>query len=154
MRFPPAVALPTILVLAWLAATARAQDRPVSAAASVEGLWITAEGDGVFEIGACGARLCGRLVGMRYDGAMPLDVWKRPQCRQQLLTGFRPADGDGRWTGSILDPDNGHAYDATIWSPRPGVLKLRGYVLLSLFGETRTWSRYAGPIGMACKLPG
>ena len=153
MRPPAAAIAPTILLLTWLGGAARAQDRPVSAAA-VEGSWITAEGDGVFEIAACGARLCGRLVGMRYRGAMPLDVWKRPQCRQQLLTGFRPVGADGRWAGSILDPDDGHTYDATIWSPRPGVLKLRGYVLLPLFGQTRTWTRYAGPIGAACRLPG
>ena len=143
------------LALVWLVelgGMGLAQDRP--SLASVEGLWITAEGDGVFAIGPCGDRLCGRLVGMRYGGAMPLDVWKRPQCREQLLSGFRPGSETGRWAGSILDPDNGHTYDATIWSPQPGVLKLRGYLLLPLFGQTRTWSRYAGAIGPACRLPG
>ncbi len=145
--------LPSALVLlVGLGGAGLAQDRPPPA--SVEGLWITAEGDGVFAIGPCGDRLCGRLVGMRYHGTMPLDVWKRPQCREQLLTGFRPGDEDGHWAGSILDPDNGHTYDATIWSPRPGVLKLRGYLLVPLFGQTRTWSRYAGTIGTACRLPG
>ena len=132
--------------------TGLAQGRP--SPASVEGLWITAEGDGVFAIGPCGDRLCGRLVGMHYQGTMPLDVWKRPQCREQLLTGFRPGNEAGHWAGSILDPDNGHTYDAAIWSPQPDVLKLRGYLLVPLFGQTRTWSRYAGAIGAACKLPG
>ena len=141
-----------LLSLIGLGGTGLAQDQ--SSPESVGGLWITAEGDGVFAISPCGDRLCGRLVGMRYRGAMPLDVWKRPQCHEQLLSGFRPGNEPGYWAGSILDPDNGHTYDATIWSPQPGVLKLRGYLLLPLFGQTRTWSRYVGAIGTACKLPG
>ena len=141
-----------LLMLTGVRETGLARDR--TSPAPLEGLWITAEGDGVFAISPCRDRLCGRLIGMRYRGAMPLDVWKRPQCREQLLSGFRPGNEAGHWAGSILDPDNGHTYDATIWSPQPGVLKLRGYLLLPLFGQTRTWSRYVGAIGTACKLPG
>ncbi len=156
LRAPGAAAALALLLLTGPRTATLAQDRhppvPVEGA-PVEGMWITAEGDGVFQIGACGDRLCGRLVGMRYRGAMPLDILKHPQCRERLLTGFRPGIADGHWVGSILDPDDGRSYDATIWSPHPGVLKLRGYLLLPLFGETRTWTRYAGMIGAACRLP-
>ena len=150
----PAVArLTAAMILLLLGGVAAGWAKDARAAAqSVEGLWITGDRDGVFEIGPCGDRLCGRLVGMRYGGAMPLDVWHRPQCRSQLMTGFRPIGESGRWAGTILDPDDGNRYAATIWSPRPGVMKLRGYVLLPLFGETRTWIRFAGTIGAACKL--
>lgn len=118
------------------------------------GRWLTRNHDGVFQIDRCGDVLCGRLVGMRYSGSMPLDINHRPQCGLQLLNGFRPAETEGRWSGSITDPDNGHAYRATIWSPEPDVLKLRGYLLLPILGETQSWTRYRGAIGMACKLPG
>ena len=140
-----------LLSHASVAAPLQAANDP---AAPVLGRWLTEGSDGVFLIARCDDRLCGWLVGMRYTGSMPLDVWHRPQCNQALLTKFRPADDPGHWAGSILDPDNGHTYQATIWSPEPGVLKLRGYVLLPMLGETQRWTRYHGTIGANCKLPG
>lgn len=125
-----------------------------SPASAVLGRWLTSDGDGVFQLERCGPALCGWLVGMRYTGTMPLDVWKRPQCGMSLLSGFEPGDEPGRWNGRILDPDNGRTYQAAIWSPAPDVLKLRGYLLMPMFGETQVWSRYRGTIGPACKLPG
>lgn len=119
----------------------------------VLGRWLTRNHDGVFQIDRCGSTLCGALVGMRYSGSMPLDVAKRPQCREMLLSGFVPTEEPGRWTGHIVDPDTGHSYQATIWSPSPDQLRLRGYLLLPIFGETQGWTRYRGSIGNACKLP-
>lgn len=122
-------------------------------APSVLGRWMTAGRDGVVQIAPCGTTLCGWLVGMRYHGSMPLDVYHRPQCGLMLLSGFRAADEDGRRHGAILDPDSGRSYQATIWSPSPNVLKLRGYLLLPILGQTQDWQRYAGTIGPACRLP-
>lgn len=119
----------------------------------VLGRWLTRNHDGVFEIDRCDDTLCGALVGMRYTGSMPLDVVKKPQCHETLLTGFVPSSDPGRWTGHIVNPDSGHSYQATIWSPEPDRLKLRGYLLLPIFGETQSWTRYRGAIGAACKLP-
>ncbi|MBS1089022.1 DUF2147 domain-containing protein [Gluconobacter wancherniae] len=119
-----------------------------------EGLWLTEDKDGIFLIQPCGNMLCGQLVGMSYDGAVPVDVWGRSQCRLQMLTDFTPAE-DQKWHGHILDPRSGRVYQARIWSPEPEVLKLRGFVLgMPLFGETQTWRRYHGaPIGANCKMP-
>ena len=150
-RLAVLAALPAAL-LAALAAAAPA-GTPADPAPGVSGRWITPGRDGVFRIDRCGAGLCGWLVGMRYDGSMPLDVYHRPQCGLMLLSGFRPADAAGRWHGSILDPDSGRSYQATIWSPAPNVLKLRGYLLLPILGQTQDWRRYDGSIGPACKLP-
>jgi uncharacterized protein (DUF2147 family) len=127
----------------------------VSAAPSPPvGRWLSQDGDGVFEIGACGQTLCGRLVGIRYTGAMPTDNKGRPQCGLMMLTGFvRDDDDPGRWDGRILDPRRGRTYHAQIWSPEAGLLKLRGYLLLPLFGETQRWTRFFGTIGPACHLP-
>ncbi|WP_240758935.1 DUF2147 domain-containing protein [Lichenicoccus roseus] len=117
------------------------------------GLWLSQDHDGVFDIESCGPVLCGRLVGIRYDGKMPTDNHGRPQCDLMMLTDFRPqADDPGRWAGIILDPETGRRYHAAIWSPSPGMLNLRGYLLLPIFGETQRWSRYAGSIGPACHM--
>lgn len=145
-----------LLVVAMLTTSVA---RPAVAAMAVDpggilGRWLTPRHDGVFQIDRCGETLCGRLVGMQYTGSMPLDVHHQPQCGLMLLNGFRSGDEAGRWSGTITDPDSGHRYQATIWSPTPGVLKLRGYVLMPLLGETQRWTRYAGPIGTACQLPG
>ena len=147
----PGVVMRRLVLIALLSiAPAGAFADPAS---SVLGLWMTPGRDGVFRVARCGGMLCGWLVGMRYHGSMPLDVYHRPQCGLMLLSGFRPGDEQGHWHGSILDPDSGHSYQASIWSPSPDVLKLRGYLLLPILGQTQAWHRYAGAIGPACKLP-
>lgn len=148
----------TRLILLAIALVAGCMSDGVAAVRSDEpgtilGRWLTPHRDGVFQIDRCGNTVCGRLVGMRYTGSMPLDVHRQPQCGLLLLTGFRPGEDPGRWTGTIMDPDSGHRYQATIWSPDADTLKLRGYVLVPFLGETQTWIRYSGPIGSACQLP-
>jgi uncharacterized protein (DUF2147 family) len=119
------------------------------------GRWLSQDHDGVFEIRICGQVLCGRLIGIRYEGAMPTDKEGHPQCGLMMLTGFvREQDDPGRWAGMILDPEHGRRYHAVIWSPGPGLLNLRGYLLLPLFGQTQRWTRYDGTIGPNCHLPG
>ncbi|AHK69976.1 DUF2147 domain-containing protein [Gluconobacter oxydans] len=119
-----------------------------------EGLWLSEEHDGLFSIEPCGHMLCGQLIGMAYDGAVPKDVWGRSQCGIRMLTDFVPIE-DRKWQGHILDPRTGRVYQARIWVSEPNVLKLRGFVLgMPLLGETQTWTRYAGPpVGPQCKLP-
>ncbi len=119
-----------------------------------EGLWLSEEHDGLFSIQPCGHMLCGQLIGMAYDGAVPKDVWGRSQCGIRMLTDFVPIE-DRKWQGHILDPRTGRVYQARIWVSEPNVLKLRGFVLgMPLLGETQTWTRYTGPaVGPQCKLP-
>ncbi|WP_428374919.1 DUF2147 domain-containing protein [Lichenicoccus sp.] len=134
--------------LALVAPGARAQQP-----AAPLGLWLSQDHDGVFSIRQCGPVLCGRLVGIRYDTRMPTDKHGQPQCNLMMLTDFRPDPGrPGRWDGMILDPESGRTYHAEIWSPSPGMLNLRGYLLLPIFGETQRWSRFTGTIGAACHL--
>ncbi len=109
----------------------------------------------MFEIKDCGSTICGRLIAMRYRGAMPTDNHGAPQCGLMMLTGFVRSQNDPeRWSGMILDPEKGRRYHAQIWSPEPGLLKLRGYLLLPLFGQTQRWTRYTGAIDAGCHLPG
>ncbi len=117
------------------------------------GLWLSAGKDGVFSIEHCGNALCGKLVGMDYDGEMPKDVWGRAECHLWILTDFVAAE-DQKWRGHILDPRSGRIYQAYIWLSEPNVLKLRGFVLgMPLLGQTETWTRYTGgSFGPQCKM--
>ncbi|WP_025884845.1 DUF2147 domain-containing protein [Asaia prunellae] len=119
-----------------------------------EGLWLSQDHDGVFLIGHCGDTLCGKLIGMQYDGPVPKDVWGRSQCGLVMLTDFRLSKDENAWQGHILDPETGRTYDARIHAESSDVLKLRGFILgIPLFGKTQTWTRYRGTIGPECKLP-
>ncbi|MFT9164641.1 MAG: DUF2147 domain-containing protein [Komagataeibacter saccharivorans] len=134
-------------------APAARADSP-AAEPDVVGHWMTRDHDGVFEIGHCGQKLCGRLVGLRYTTEMPRDKRGQPECNLPMLDGFTPdRDEQGHWNGHVTDPDTGHVYHAKLWVSQSGDLKLRGFVAVPLFGETETWSRYTGTIGPACKLP-
>ncbi len=118
------------------------------------GRWLTHNHKGVFAIASCGTTLCGTLVGIRYPAKFSNDQHRSPQCDEKILTGFkRDRSNPDRWTGKILNPKTNRRYHAKMWSPSPGLLKVRGYVMTPLFGETRRWTSYNGPIGPNCHLP-
>ena len=80
------------------------------------GYWLSQGHDGVFKIETCGDTVCGRLVGLQYDGTnVPRDKKGQSECNLLMLTEFRQGSGEeGRWNGKILDPDSGHVYQARI----------------------------------------
>ena len=58
-----------------------------------------------------------------------------------ILTGFR-FDGDNEWTGGdVYDPESGKTYSSYMYLKGNNTLKIRGYVGISLFGRTETWTR-------------
>ena len=58
-----------------------------------------------------------------------------------IMTGFE-YDGSGRWTnGRIYDPNSGRTYRCTVKLLDPNTLEIRGYLGVSLFGRTETWTR-------------
>lgn len=118
------------------------------------GIWATKEDDGAFQIYSCGQYLCGRFVGMVYTTPLPPNSKKgNSQCNFVMLRNFTPDSSGKRWLGRIFDPRDEQGYDAKIWISDKGELKVRGYLEISLFGETHTWHRYAGPILKNCLLP-
>ncbi|WP_257640657.1 DUF2147 domain-containing protein [Acetobacter orientalis] len=142
----------TFLACSAAPAVAHAELKPEEA---FMGYWLSQGHDGVFKIETCGDTVCGRLVGLQYEGTdVPHDKKGQSECNLLMLTEFRRSSSEGeRWNGKILDPDSGHIYQAQIWSPHKDVLKLRGYIGLPLFGETQTWTRYEGILGPVCKMP-
>jgi len=58
-----------------------------------------------------------------------------------LLSDFK-FDGDDKWDeGEIYDPESGKTYSSYLSLKDNNILKVRGYVGISLFGRTETWTR-------------
>ncbi len=127
---------------------------PLAAASTVtdiEGRWLSGDGDGWIEIELVGDSLVGRIAGSpndqpgdppRYDNLNPDPALRdRPLKGLTIMSGFK-YDADGRWVGGrIYDPNSGKTYRGTIRQIDANTLKLRGYVGVSLFGRTDTWTR-------------
>ncbi len=116
------------------------------------GLWKNPAQQGfTFEILPCGARLGGRLATVPTDPATgkPLADPKNPdpklrgQSRQGLVfIQHFPFAEDNKWDkGKIYNPDDGRAYSATLTRKMANELELRGYLGISLLGQTQTWTR-------------
>ena len=101
------------------------------------------------------ARLSGaieRIFPRPGEGANPVctrcegDLRDKPVLGMEILRGLRQ-DGN-RWVGgSILDPENGRTYRATVWLDGQDHLRVRGYWGPSY--RTQTWRRAAGEDGAA-----
>ena len=64
----------------------------------------------------------------------------RPRLGLPVLFGF-VKDGDTKYTdGKIYDPNNGKTYSCNM-TFKGNKLDIRGYVGISLFGRTTTWTR-------------
>lgn len=99
-----------------------------------------------------GTRLVGRIVRSlnpkdRADAVCekcPGDRQGKPIIGMAMLTGLTASAGTPRvWDGGeILDPDSGKTYRAQIQLSDDGqTLQVRGFVGISLFGRTQTWTR-------------
>lgn len=122
-----------------------------AADADIVGLWLSGDGDGWIEIRQQGEEVVGVIAGSPNDkpGDPPRldDKNPDPALRDRKLdglifmTGFRYAGSD-RWTGgTIYDPNSGNTYKGTMRLVDRNTLKLRGYIGISLFGRSDTWTR-------------
>lgn len=129
-----------------------------AAPASIFGRWVVDGGEAVIRLAPCGEAACGRLVWLREplngEGAPKRDVENpdpalrdRPQCGLRLITGLERA-GDGSWKGgTIYSTRDGHSYGIKVTPDGPDRLIVRGYLGISLFGQTQTWTRDNGDRG-------
>ncbi|MDH3337595.1 MAG: DUF2147 domain-containing protein [Gammaproteobacteria bacterium] len=117
----------------------------------VAGRWLSGDGDGWIEIQLVGDSLTGMIAGSpntrpgdppRYDDKNPdPDLRDRPLDGMVIMRGFKYV-GDGRWTGgTIYDPNSGKTYKCTLTQVDADTLKVRGYIGVSLFGRSDTWTR-------------
>ena len=117
---------------------------------AVEGRWLTQEKDGWIRITLVGDSLEGSIAGAppgspserEFDDRNPDPALRnRPLDGLTIMTGFE-YDGDGRWkSGTVYDPNSGKTYRCTITQVDDNTLKIRGYIGVSLFGRSETWTR-------------
>lgn len=137
-----------ILLLACLAG-------PTQAATSPEGLWWTEDHSGVIGITPCNQSLCGRIVGQPSirdsNGQVPVDVHGVPHCGLTILRG-EPSDTAGHFRGIITNPDDGANWNCEFWVGDDNKLRLRGYVVFSLLGQTQIWPAFEGKVAVDCSI--
>jgi len=82
----------------------------------------------------------------RVDAQNPDNALKtRKLCNLQIGTGFTADGEDKAKDGKIYDPKSGHTYSAMM-TEKDDVMKLRGFVGISLLGRTETWHRVTGEV--------
>lgn len=101
----------------------------VQAANSPLGVWLTEEKEGKVRIEQCGANLCGYSVDSKSN-----------QNGEQILINMKPGK-DSKWSGRILDPNTGSAYDSTIALQSPDTLRVQGCAFGGMFCGGQTWTR-------------
>jgi uncharacterized protein (DUF2147 family) len=115
----------------------------------VEGRWLTQEKDGWIAIKLDGESLVGSIAGSpngdeerEFDDRNPDPALRnRPLQGLAIMKGFE-YDGDGRWSGGkVYDPNSGKTYKCTLTQIDANTLKIRGYIGVSLFGRSETWTR-------------
>lgn len=148
-----------LLVLLLLPLPALADD-----ADAILGQWATAEAKSQVEIYEANGQYHGRIVALKEplypddpdhedyaeglagqpktDRNNPDEALQgRPIVGMQLMRGFR-YDGGNVWSGgTIYDPESGKTYKCKLTLVAPDELDVRGYVGISLFGRTTTWTR-------------
>lgn len=120
------------------------------AAGDVLGEWLTDQGKARIEIYKENGKYNGKIVWLKEpnnpDGSPKLDVenpdddlQKRPIMGLNLIEGF--TFDDDEWVdGEIYDPESGKTYDCKM-ELNGNELEVRGYIGISMFGRTVTWTR-------------
>ena len=130
---PPAPPPPPAPAPAPVQAAAVAPPAPAAAPTrdlnSPLGVWLTEEKEGKVRIEQCGTNLCGYSV----DG-------KSNQNGEQVLINMKPGK-DQKWSGRILDPNSGSAYDSTIAMKGTDRLRVQGCAFGGMFCGGQTWTR-------------
>jgi uncharacterized protein (DUF2147 family) len=158
----------TLLAALALLATLLALPAAAQPADAVVGTWLTEAGDkggkARVEIEREDGDFVGRIVWLEepdfVDGEHAgepkrdlenpdAELRDRPVLGLAILDGFGYA-GKGTWSGgTIYDPANGKTYKAKMYLDGDGdrTLDVRGYVGITLFGRTTTWTRVEAAAG-------
>ncbi len=128
----------------------RAQNK--SEANKILGLWQTGSGKGRIQITAYGDKFGGKLVWLREPldekGNPKMDIKnpdeakrKNPKIGLNNLLGFT-YEGSGKYeNGTIYDPENGKTYKCVMYLENDSILKVRGYIGITMVGRTDIWKR-------------
>jgi uncharacterized protein (DUF2147 family) len=111
---------------------------PARAADGAKGTWRLSNGKVTVRVSPCGNGLCGRVVGLRKPrddkGRPRLDkenpnpsLRSRPVIGLTILSNMR-ASGEGTWSGTIYNPDDGNTYSSSMQLVGPSTMKVNGCV--------------------------
>jgi uncharacterized protein (DUF2147 family) len=122
------------------------QDNKLTKGDALLGIWLNADKDAKFEIYRKENRYFGKIIWG--TGGPDKDVNNpEPKLRNRPLIGLailRDFTFDGKQSyndGFVYDPKNGKNYACKLTLVSSNTLEVRGYVGLSLFGRTETWTR-------------
>jgi uncharacterized protein (DUF2147 family) len=118
---------------------------------SIEGIWLTANGEGWIEIRIQDGQPSGFIAGSpndpenleppEFDDRNPDSALRgRPLFGLQILHTLRPS-GRNIWKGRIYDPTSGKTYKCKLTLVDANTLKIRGYLGIPLLGKTQVWTR-------------
>lgn len=95
----------------------------------------------------CGPAVCMKIVKMPPNPPGTTDAHNpdpalrsRPLCGMDIGTGFMPAEEGKLEGGRVYDPTSGKTYKGSM-TAEGDKLKLRGYIGVSMFGRSETWTR-------------
>ncbi|MGP8272044.1 MAG: DUF2147 domain-containing protein [Terracidiphilus sp.] len=115
------------------------------------GRWQIVNSDGTLngkaETYLVNGKLFGKVTEVR-PGRSPKDVCDKcpgeyknqPILNMVFMRNFHP-DGDDWVDGTVVDPESGKVYKGKMWAIGNDKLGMRGFVGISLFGRTETWTR-------------
>ena len=123
------------------------------------GVWDNQEKSAKIELFKCGEKYCGKIVWLKepnypegsgegVPGTPKLDnnnpdpdQRKTPRLGLAIVRDFVHA-GENKWVdGKVYDPKNGKTYSGKMTLVSPKQLEMRGFIGISLFGRTATWTR-------------
>jgi uncharacterized protein (DUF2147 family) len=111
---------------------------PAAAGEGATGVWRMANGKVTVRVSPCGSYLCGTVVGLRKprdDKGRPRRdkenpnpaLRERPVIGLTILSNMKPG-GDGHWTGTIYNPDDGNTYRSKMMLQNANTMKVDGCV--------------------------
>jgi uncharacterized protein (DUF2147 family) len=133
----------SILIVLNLQAQTKADD--------IVGVWLTGGKEPAkIQVYRSGDKYFGKIVWLKYPekNGIPRVDSKNPDKNKQsqpiigivLLKNFKFEDDE--WNdGKIYDPESGKTYSCILSLKEKNVLKVRGYVGVSLIGRTEEWNR-------------
>lgn len=142
----------TFAVLLFCAVPAHAAGPAYSA--SLVGLWLTQDHDGIMQVSTCDGGLCVDIAAVILDhpsDPTPVDYRGISQCHLRLVSDAKPVSAN-LWRGHILDPRDGRLFGVELRLDSRGNLALRGFLGIPLLGETQTWTRYPGSVPGDCRM--
>ncbi|MBY0517287.1 MAG: DUF2147 domain-containing protein [Bacteriovoracaceae bacterium] len=121
----------------------------LQAFAQIEGQWLTGDKTGEIEIYKNDKTFEAKIIGGKkrgdgLDGKNPdKSLRSREVMGMTILTGLIQDSDDKNFysQGRIYDPDSGNTYKCKITQKNENEIELRGYIGISLFGRSETWTR-------------